>query len=46
MRTAPLTYFEVSAKRLGLLETVTEWALLELLGFFIEFVIELLFGVL
>ena len=36
-----LTYTEQSAK--PLLNTVTEWALLELLEFFLEFVIELLF---
>jgi hypothetical protein len=42
MRTAPLTYFEESPK--PFLDTAAEWALLELLGFFIEFVIELVFG--
>ncbi len=44
MRTAPLTYFEESPK--PLLDSVAEGALLELLEFFIEFVIELLFGIL
>jgi len=44
MRTAPLTYFEESPK--PLLDSVAEWALLELLEFFIECLIELLFGIL
>jgi hypothetical protein len=42
MRTAPLTYFEESPKLV--LDTAAEFVLLELLEFFIEFVIELVFG--
>jgi hypothetical protein len=42
MRTPPLTYFEESPK--PLLDTAAEWVLLKLLEFFIEFVIELVFG--
>lgn len=44
MRTAPLTYFEESPK--PFLDSVAEWALLELLEFFIEGLIELLFAIL
>ena len=44
MRTAPLTYFEESPK--PLLDSVAEWALLELLQFLFELLIELVFGVL
>lgn len=42
MGTTPLTYFEESSK--PVLDSVGEWMLLELLEFFIEFVIELVFG--
>jgi len=44
MRTAPLTYLEESPK--PLLDPAAEWVLLELLEFFFELFIELLFGVL